>query len=250
MELPAYHAPVPGNILRATWERGWSFIKRAGTVIVATSIVIWVLNSLSFDGGFHFITDENGGASILEVVGGWISYIFVPLGFGGWQAAVATVLGLVAKEEVVGVFGSLSSMLAEADPEAAADLLGVMEGEVKNLHLIGQEFFGGSKLAGFSFLIFNLLCAPCFAAMGAIKREMNNAKWAWGAIAYVCVFAYAISLIVYQIGMLITAGSFSVWTVVAFAVLAYLVYMLVRKNKYDDKTLTIKQKARKEEVKL
>jgi len=226
MELPAYHAPVPGNVLRATWERGWSFIKRAGTVILAASVVIWVLNSLSFEGGFHYITEENGGASILEVIGSVIAWLFVPLGFGGWQAAVATVLGLVAKEEVVGVFGSLSSM---ADADLAFEL--VEAADSSGLAIIGQEFFGGSKLSAFSFLIFNLLCAPCFAAMGAIKREMNNSKWTAAAITYMCVFAYAISLIVYQIGMLFT-GAFSVWTIAAVIVLALLVFLLVRKNKY------------------
>jgi len=203
MELPAYHAPVASNIFRATWERGWSFIKRAGTVIVAASVVIWVLNSLTFEGGFHYIGDGSE-ASILNVIGEAIAVLFIPLGFGGWQAAVATVLGLVAKEEVVGVFGSLSSM---ADADLAFEL--VEAGDSAQLALIGEEFFGGSKLAAFSFMIFNLLCAPCFAAMGAIKREMNNAKWTWFAIGYMCVFAYAISLIVYQIGMLFT-GAFSV----------------------------------------
>ena len=241
MELPAYHAPVPSNVLRATWERGWSFIKRAGTVIVAASIVIWVLNSLSFEGGFHYITEESGGASILEIIGTPIAYLFVPLGFGNWQAAVATILGLVAKEEVVGTFGSLSSMLASANPDAAADLLGAMEGEVENIELIGQEFFNGSKLAAFSFMIFNLLCAPCFAAMGAIKREMNNGKWTAAAIAYMCGFAYAISLIVYNIGMLFT-GTFTVWTVLAIVVLAVLIWLLVRPNKYNDNELTVNVK--------
>lgn len=232
MELPSYHMPVASNVLRATWERGWSFVKRAGTVILAASVIIWVLNSLSFESGFHYITESNGGASVLEVLGSLIAWLFVPLGFGNWQAAVATMLGLVAKEEVVGVFGSLSKMLASANPEAAADLLGAMEGEVSNIALIGQEFFGGSKLSGLSFLIFNLLCAPCFAAMGAIRREMNNAKWTWFAIGYMTVFAYAISLIVYNIGMLIN-GVFTVWTVFAFVVLAVLLYLLFRKNKYN-----------------
>ena len=236
MELPAYHMPVASNVLRATWERGWSFIKRAGTVILAASVIIWVLNSLSFEGGFHYITEENGGASVLELIGNVIAWLFIPLGFGNWQAAVATILGLVAKEEVVGVFGSLSKMLASANPEAAADLLGAMEGEVSNIALIGEEFFGGSKLSGMSFLIFNLLCAPCFAAMGAIKREMNNAKWTWFAIGYMTIFAYAISLIVYNIGMLFT-GVFTVWTVFAFIALAVLLYLLFRKNKYDNNTL-------------
>ena len=143
-----------------------------------------------------------------------------------WQAAVATVLGLVAKEEVVGAFGSLSSM---ADADWAFEAVEAMD---SNLSIIGLEFFGGSKLAAFSFLIFNLLCAPCFAAMGAIRREMNNAKWTWAAIGWMCGFAYAISLIVYQLGLL-ACGMFSVWTAIAFAVLAVLFWLLVRKNTYD-----------------
>lgn len=238
MELPAYHAPVPGNIFRATWERGWSFIKRAGTVIVAASIVIWVLNSLSFEGGFHYITEELGGASILEVIGGFIAVIFKPLGFGNWQAAVATVLGLVAKEEVVGVFGSLSSM---ADADLAFELVDAMD--TQGLAIIGQEFFGGSKLAGFSFLIFNLLCAPCFAAMGAIKREMNNWKWTAGAITYMCVFAYAISLIVYQFGAWFIGAGNVIGTIFAAIAFILLVYLLVRPNKYNDNTLNVKVSA-------
>ena len=238
MELPAYHRPIVKNVLRATWERGWSFIKRAGTVIVIASIVIWLLNSLTFEGGFHYI-GEGSEKSILNYVGEGLAFLFIPLGFGEWQAAVATILGLVAKEEVVGVFGTLSNMFANANPEAAADLLGAIEGEVENLSLIGQEFFNGSGLAAYSFLIFNLLCAPCFAAMGAIKREMNNAKWTWAAIGYMCGFAYAISLIVYQLGLLFTQGVFGVWTVIAILVLAFLVYMLVRKNKYDENHLAM-----------
>ncbi|MEE1013832.1 MAG: ferrous iron transport protein B [Clostridia bacterium] len=235
MELPSYHAPVGGNVLRATWERGWSFIKRAGTVIVAASIVIWVLNSLTFEGGFHYI-GEGEEMSILNVIGQWIAVIFTPLGFGSWQAAVATILGLVAKEEVVGVFGSLSSM---ADADLAFELV---EAGESGLEIIGQEFFGGSQLAAYSFMIFNLLCAPCFAAMGAIKREMNNGKWTAAAITYMCAFAYAISLIVYQLGSLFTGGGFTVWTVVAIVVLAALVYLLVRKNKYSDNILTVATK--------
>ena len=227
MELPAYHAPVAGNVLRATWERGWSFIKRAGTVIVAASIIIWVLNSLTFEGGLHYIGDGEE-ASVLNVIGSGIAYLFVPLGFGSWQAAVATVLGLVAKEEVVGVFGSLSSM---ADAELAFEA--VEAADVNALSIIGQEFFAGSRLAAFSFMIFNLLCAPCFAAMGAIKREMNNAKWTWGAIGYMCAFAYTVSLIVYQLGMFVCGGGFGIWTAVAIALLAALVYLLFRKNKYS-----------------
>ncbi len=223
MELPAYHAPVASNVLRATWERGWSFIKRAGTVILAASVIIWVLNSLSFEGGFHYIGDGDE-ASVLNVIGSWIAVAFLPLGFGNWQAAVATVLGLVAKEEVVGVFGALSSM---ADPDLAFEL--VETGDAAGLAVIGREFFGGSRLSAFSFMVFNLLCAPCFAAMGAIKREMNNGKWTAFAIGYMCVFAYAISLIVYQLGLL-TTGVFTFWTAAAILVLAALVFLLVRKN--------------------
>ncbi len=233
MELPSYHMPVLSNILRATWERGWSFVKRAGSVILLASIAIWILNSLSFEGGFHYITDTNSGASILENLGSIIAWIFAPLGFGNWQCAVATILGLMAKEEIAGVFGSLSKMLASANPTAAADLLSAMEGDVSSIALIGEEFFGGSKLAGMSFLIFNLLCAPCFAAMGAIKREMNNFKWTAFAISYMCVFAYVISLIVYNIGMLFN-GVFTIWTVFAFIALAVLLYFLFRKNKYEN----------------
>ena len=226
MELPAYHAPVASNVLRTTWDRGWGFIKRAGTVILAASVVIWILNSLSFEGGFHYI-GEGDEKSILAVIGGVICWLFKPLGFGNWQAAVATILGLLAKEEVVGVFGSLSSM---ADADLAFEL--VEAGDSARLALIGQEFFGGSKLAGISFMIFNLLCAPCFAAMGAIKREMNSGKWTWAAIGWMCGLAYAVSLIVYQIGLLFT-GVFSVWTVAAFIVLAVLLYLLLRRNKYE-----------------
>ncbi|MBQ3232333.1 MAG: ferrous iron transporter B, partial [Clostridia bacterium] len=209
-------------------ERGWSFIKRAGSVILLASIIIWIMNSLSFEGGFHYITEENAGASILEVIGSFIAVLFKPLGFGSWQAAVATVLGLVAKEEVVGVFGSLSSM---ADADLAFEL--VEAADAVGLNVIGQEFFNGSRLAAFSFMIFNLLCAPCFAAMGAIKREMNNGKWTFFAIAYMCVFAYVISLIVYRLGLVFT-GAFSVWTVVALTLLILLVYLTVRKNPYQE----------------
>jgi ferrous iron transport protein B len=221
MELPSYHAPVPGNIFRATWERGWSFIKRAGTVIFAASVIIWVFNSLSFEGGFHYITDDRGGASILENIGNAIAWIFIPLGFGNWQSAVATVLGLMAKEQVVSTFGTLSSM---ANAELA------IEGDLTAYRVIAQEFFGGSGLAGFSFMIFNLLCAPCFAAMGAIKREMNNMKWTIGALAYMCALAYSVSLIVYQFGLWFVGTGNIVGTLVAALLTAVLVYLLVRPN--------------------
>ena len=232
MELPSYHAPVPRNILKTTWDRGWSFIKRAGSVIVVASIVIWILNSLSFEGGFHFITEEAGGASILEAVGNVIAVIFRPLGFGTWQAAVATILGLLAKEEVAGVFGSLSSM-------GAADALmeSVELGNSQALSVIGLEIFGNNKLSGFSFMIFNLLCAPCFGAMGAIKREMNNWKWTAFAIGYMCVFAYAASLIVFQLGSWFMGGGNIIGTIVAGALLLFIIYMLVRRNPYAKKEL-------------
>ena len=220
MELPAYHAPVAGNVFRSMWERGWSFIKRAGTVILAASIIIWTLNSLSFEGGFHYITEELGGASILEVIGNAIAWIFAPLGFGTWQAAVATILGLVAKEEVVGVFGALAGM----EETLVGELLSAQQAA-------GIIFFGGNALAGFSFMMFNLLCAPCFAAMGAIKREMNNGKWTAFAIGYMCVFAYACSLIVYQIGAWFIGAGSIIGTIAAAAVLAFMIYMLVRPAK-------------------
>ena len=213
MELPPYHMPLIGNVLRTTGERGWSFIKRAGSVILLASIAIWVLMSLSFSGGLHYITQTNGGTSILEAIGGLFSFIFVPLGFGNWQCAVATILGLMAKEEVAGALSSMSGN-----------------------NPIGQVIFNNDSLAGMSFMIFNLLCAPCFAAMGAIKREMNNAKWTWFTIGYMCVFAYAISLIVYNIGMLF-AGVFTIWTVFSFIVLAVLLYFIFRKNKFENSTL-------------
>ena len=221
MELPAYHAPLASNVLRTTWERGWSFVKRAGTVIFAASVIIWTLNSLTFDGGFHYI-GETDAKSVLSMIGEMIAKIFTPLGFGGWQAAVATILGLVAKEEIVGAFGSLSSMagsVAESGDAALADI-------------VAKEFFDSSALRAFSFMLFNLLCAPCFAAMGAIRREMNSGKWTAAAIGYMTGFAYAVSLMVYQFGTFFTTGEFTIWTAAAFAVLALFIYLIFRKNKY------------------
>ena len=229
MELPPYHLPVATNILRTTWERGWSFIKRAGTVILAAGIIIWVLNSLSFEGGFHYINETNGGASILEVVGSVVAFLFKPLGFGSWQAAVATVLGLVAKEEVVGVFGSLTSM---ANAELAMELV---ESGSSELALIGQEIFGGNALSAFSFMVFNLLCAPCFAAMGAIRREMNNGWWTAFAITYMTVFAYVASFVIFQLGMLFTGAGNVFGSILAFAFVAVLIFMLVRPYKESTK---------------
>ena len=213
MELPAYHMPVPSNVLRSTAERGWDFIKRAGTVIVVASVLVWGLNSLSFEGGLHYITNADD-VSILSLIGSAIAVIFKPLGFGTWQAAVATILGLVAKEEVVGVFGSLSSMTGDI----------VESGSVA----MGIEFFGGNKLAAYSFMMFNLLCAPCFAAMGAIKREMNNWKWTAFALGYMCVFSYAVSLVVYQIGMAFSGNANIPGVIAAVIILIVIIYMIVR----------------------
>lgn len=228
MELPAYHLPTASNILRGTWERGWSFIKRAGTVILLANVVIWFLNSLTFEGGFHYIGDGDEN-SILNFIGSFIAVIFKPLGFGTWQAAVATVLGLVAKEQVVGVFGTLSSM---GDADLAIEL--VENADSEKLALIGKEIFNGSQLSGFSFMIFNLLCAPCFAAIGAIKREMNNGKWTAFAITYMCSFAYAISLIVYQFGAWFEGNGNVFGTVVAVFLFAFLIYMLARPYKKSE----------------
>jgi ferrous iron transport protein B len=231
MELPAYHAPKVTNVLRAMWERGWSFIKRAGTVILLSSILIWFLSGFGWtDGQFGMVDDMD--ASILAAIGNAICWIFTPLGFGNWQSTVATIMGLVAKEEVVGVFGVLFGVvgdaqeLAEAGGEAAQALSPIM-----------QAFNGAGHagMAAYGFLIFNLLCAPCFAAIGAIKREMANAKWTWFAIGYQCVFAYVIALIVYQLGSLFAYGAFGVGTVVAIILLAFVCYMLFRPYKESTK---------------
>ena len=225
MELPEYHVPSVSNVLRGTWERGWSFIKRAGTVIVLSSVVIWVLNSLSFEGGLHYLGEDGEGASILENIGNLFAWVFAPLGFGTWQATVATVLGLVAKEDVVGTIGTLISM---------EDLPDLVE-EAENISGVLDVFFKGSAVAGYSFMVFNLLCAPCFAAMGAIKREMNNAKWTFVAIAYMCVFAYAVALCIYQIGSAINGNVNVLGLIVAVAIIAFAVYMLFKPYKEADK---------------
>ena len=205
MELPAYHVPTVKNVLRGTWERGWSFIKKAGTIITLSSVFVWFTSSFGFvDGAFGMV--EEIDQSILATIGNAVCFIFAPLGFGDWQATVATILGLVAKEEVVGTFGTLFAVAGDA-------LEMVEEGEFAGLSNIAAAFHY-SQLAAYSFLIFNLLCAPCFAAIGAIKREMNNAKWTWAAIGWECGFAYAMALIVYQIGGLFTGDTtFGVGTV-------------------------------------
>lgn len=219
MELPSYHAPTPKNILRSTWERGWSFIKRAGTVILLSSVVLWFLQAFGVvNGVFQMVEDNNN--SLLATVGHFIAPIFAPLGFGTWQAAVGTFTGLIAKENVVGTFGVLYGF-AE-----------VAEDGMDYWIMFAKDF---TALSAFSFMIFNLLCAPCFAAMGAIRREMNSAKWTGFAIGYLCVFAYVISLIVYQLGLLISGGGFTLLTGVALFLLAGLIYMVVRKNKVDSR---------------
>ena len=219
MELPAYHAPAWGNVLRATWERGWSFIKRAGTVILISSIILWFLQGYGFvDGVFQAVEDNNH--SLLAVIGNALAWIFYPLGWAGdmaWKATVATITGLIAKEEVVNTFGVLYQYAGEVD---------LMEDSSPIWAAVAADF---GAMRAYSFLIFNLLCAPCFAAMGAIKREMNNPKWTAFAIGYMCAFAYAISMIAYQLGGLITGEAvFSLWTVVALAVLAVLLWLLFR----------------------
>ena len=226
MELPAYHTPAAGNVLRATWERGWSFIKRAGTVIVASSIILWFLQGFGFtSSGFGMVEDNNN--SLLAAIGGAVCVIFAPLGFGNWQSTVATVTGLIAKENVVSTFAvlfGLASDLTEEDPTLQA--------------AVATHF---TALSAYSFMIFNLLCAPCFAAMGAIKREMNNPKWTMAAIGYMCGFAYLTSLVIYQIGGLVTGETaFGVGTVAALAAVGFLVYLLFRKNKYENDRLTIR----------
>ena len=221
MELPAYHIPAWGNVLRATWERGWSFIKRAGTVILASSVVLWFLQGFGFtDGAFGMVEDNN--TSLLAAIGGVVDIVFAPLGFGTWQATVATVTGLIAKENVVSTFAVLFNYAGEVSEEGE-ELWGMV-----------ADFF--TPLTAYSFMVFNLLCAPCFAAMGAIKREMNNGKWTAIAIGYMCLLAYCTSLVIYQIGGLFTGEvAFGLGTVAALVILAAVLYLLFRRNKYQDK---------------
>ena len=221
MELPAYHLPTIGTILRSMWERGWSFIKKAGTIILMSTIILWFLMSYGWvKGKFGALDAEQLNSSILASIGKVIAPIFAPLGWNqngnGWEMAVAAVTGLIAKENVVGTFGMLFGFA-----EVAED---------------GKEIWGQladslPQVAAYGFLVFNLLCAPCFAAMGAIKREMNNAKWFWFAIGYQCILAYVVALCIYQIGMLITAGAFGVGTVAAFILVVGFLYLLFRPAK-------------------
>ena len=225
MELPAYHLPSPRNVLRSTLDRGWDFVKRATTIVLLSSIVLWFLQSYGFVNG-AFVAVEDANASLLAVIGNAIAWLFYPLGWMGdmaWKATVATITGLIAKEEVVMTFGTLYNFggeLSEAGDEIWA--------------MVAADF---GPVRAYSFMIFNLLCAPCFAAIGAIRREMGSVKWTAGTVAYMCGFAYAISMIVYQLAGLVSGEAvFSLWTVVAAAVLAVLVYLLVRKG-YGEKKL-------------
>ena len=233
MELPAYHMPTAGNVLRSMWERGWSFIKKAGTIITLSTIVVWFLlnfgwanghfGMLNFDGLEGAAMEAAQAECILAKIGNLIAWIFTPLGWGNWKMAVAAITGLVAKENVVGTFGQLFGFAEVA--EDGTEIWGQLAGSM-------------TVAAGYSFLVFNLLCAPCFAAMGAIKREMNNAKWFWFAIGYQCVLAYIVSLCIYQIGTLAMGGGFGLGTIVAFILILGFVYLLFRPYK-ESKTLNV-----------
>ena len=219
MELPPYHAPAASNVLRATWERGWSFIKRAFTVILLSTVIIWFLQSFGNENGAFGMVEDNNN-SLLAAVGGAVAFIFIPLGFGTWQAAVGAVGGLVAKENLVAIMGVCYGFAEVA--EAGDEMWSILAADY-------------SGIAGYSFMVFNLLCAPCFAAMGAIKREMNSPKWTLAAIGYMCGFAYCVSMIIYQLGGLaLGMVSFNFWTVVAVALLAVILYFLFRRNPYGE----------------
>ena len=219
MELPAYHWPTLGNVLRSMWERGWSFIKKAGTIILLSTIFVWFTTYFGWaEDGFRMLSDEEINYSILAKIGGAIAWIFAPLGWGNWQAVVASITGLVAKENIVGTLGILYG-----------------GGELTAYQALGQAFNG---ISGYSFLVFNLLCAPCFAAIGAIKREMNNAKWTWFAIGYQCGFAYLCALMVNQFGKAFTGSLNVIGLVAAIAALAFIIYMLVRPYKEATKLST------------
>ena len=214
MELPAYHVPTVGAVLRSMWERAWSFVKKAGTIILLATIFVWSTSNFGFDeSGFGMVDMSD---SILAKLGSAIAWIFIPLGWGDWKSAVATITGLIAKENVVSTFGILFNFAEVAEDGS---------------EIWGQLAANFTVLSAYSFLVFNLLCAPCFAAMGAIKREMNSTKWFWIAIGYQCGFAYVVSLCVYQLGMLFTVGQFTVETIVGFALVIIFAYLLFKKNK-------------------
>ena len=215
MELPAYHMPTLLNVLRSMWERGWSFIKKAGTIILLSTIVVWFTTYFGFvDGEFTMLSDDQLDMSILASIGNVIAPIFAPLGWGDWQAAVASITGLVAKENIVGT-------------------MGILYGGSGTVYSNLQMAF--TAISGYSFLVFNLLCAPCFAAIGAIKREMNNAKWTWFAIGYQCVFAYAVALMVNQFGNLFTGNVNVIGLIAALIVLVFIIYMLFKPYKEASK---------------
>ena len=223
MELPAYHWPTVGNVLRSMWERGWSFIKKAGTIILLSTVFVWFTSNFGIvDGKFCMVDDLSNG--FLSVIGSAIAPIFAPLGWGNWQATVAAITGLIAKENVVGTFGVLYGFAEVA--EDGSEIWGTL----------ASSF---TTVSAYSFLVFNLLCAPCFAAIGAIKREMNNRKWTWFAIGYQTVFAYAVSLCIYQLGNLLSGSGFGIGTAIAIVVLVAFVYLLVRPNKFDDNQTTV-----------
>ena len=222
MELPAYHMPTIGSVLRSMWERGWSFIKKAGTIILVSTIAVWFTTYFGvMDGKFQMLSEDQIDYSILATIGKAICWIFIPQGWGNWQATVASVTGLVAKENIVGTLGILYG-----------------GGDASVYATMGAAF---TAVSGYSFLAFNLLCAPCFAAMGAIKREMNNTKWFWTAVGYQCGFAYLVSLVVNQIGGLFTGAGFSIWTIVAIAVIVAFIYLLARPYK-ESQTLNVSVK--------
>ncbi len=230
MELPAYHMPTVSNVLRSMWERGWSFIKKAGTIILLSTIVIWFTTYFGFvDGQFRMLEDMEIDHSILAAIGNGLSWLFIPLGWGDWKSAVAAITGLVAKENVVGTFGILFGFAEVA--EDGAEVWGSLAGSM-------------TAAAAYSFLVFNLLCAPCFAAMGAIKREMNNIRWFWFAIGYQTGLAYVVSLCVYQIGTLFTTGAFGFGTVAAFLLVIGFIYLLFRPYK-ESNTLRVDMRGMK-----
>jgi ferrous iron transport protein B len=230
MELPAYHWPTVSGVLRSTWERASSFIKKAGTVILLATILVWFTSYFGWvDGQWRMLDQMEMDHSILAYIGNAIAWLFRPLGWGNWKAAVATITGLIAKENVVGTFGIL---------------YGFSEVEENGAEIWGQLQAAFTPLAAYSYLVFNLLCAPCFAAIGAMKREMNSAKWTWFAVGYQCVFAYIISLCIYQFGLLFGQGHFGIGTIVAFLNVALILYLLLRPYKESEKlTTTVKVKA-------
>ena len=224
MELPAYHMPTIGSVLRSMWERGWSFIKKAGTIILLSTILVWFTSYFGWvDGEFRMLETMELDHSILAAIGNAFAWLFIPLGWGDWRSAVAAITGLVAKENVVGTFGILYGV--EEVAEDGAEIWGTLAGSM-------------TTMAAYSFLVFNLLCAPCFAAMGAIKREMNNIKWFFYAIGYQCLLAYVASLCIYQIGTFVTGGGFGVFTIIAVALVAGFIYLLVRPYK-ESTTLNV-----------